>query len=755
MNRLGLGVFLVLASVGGAQDADLAKQLRDLDDKELSAAALAQQPLGTVVSEDVRARIQAANRRETAAWRKVTTRDEWQQFSRVRIAALRDSLGLPSMDQRPSEYHVGKTIEGEGYRLECLAFKSWRGQWVPALLYLPAKKPTSMPGMLICHSHHNPKTEGELQDMGVLWSRLRCAVLIMDQLGHGERREHPFVDAKSFDGMFQAGRQDYYFRYNLSLQLYAAGSSLVGWMVADLSRGVDLLRDRGVDMGKVVLLGAVAGGGDPAAVTAALDERIRCVVPFNFGGPQPETRLPVPNDVEDRFNYAGGGSWESTRNLRLSAKSGFHPWVIVGSVAPRHLIHAHEFAWDRDNDPVWRRYNKIFEFYNRGDALTAVHGAGSVRGTGPGNTHCNNIGAVHRKDIYPALKKWFAIPVPEGEMRDRRAAAELRCLTDDLKKKLAPEPSYVIARREMHARLDLLGKQMRTVGDAAATRDFLRKEWTPLLGNIEPPRGKIEADSQSGKIGEVQRETLLIKAEGGIALPAVLLIPPRKEGVKLPLVLAVSQDGKAAMLRKWADAVAELLEKGVAVCLLDVRGTGETRPDNGRGRTSSATALSATELMLGDTMVGARLRDLRTALSYLRERTDIDPKKVALWGDSLAAVNAVGAKVEVPHNVTQPTQAEPLGALLALFGTLFDERIKGAYSRGGLVNYRSLLEGPFLHVPHDAIVPGGIRAGDLDMVATALGQRLRQTALVDSVNRATGKDVEERPVRWLLERLKE
>src|SRR5436305_15053406 len=117
------------------------------------------------------------------------------------------------------------------------------------------------------------------------------------------------------------------------------------WMVHDLITGVDqLLAQPEIDSKRIILLGSVAGGGEPAAVTAALGERIACVVPFNIGGPQPETRYPLPEDAETSFKYAGGGSWESTRNLYRSAADGFLPWTIVGSIAPRHLIHAHEFS---------------------------------------------------------------------------------------------------------------------------------------------------------------------------------------------------------------------------------------------------------------------------------------------------------------------------------------------------------------------------------------------------------------------------
>jgi hypothetical protein len=40
-------------------------------------------------------------------------------------------------------------------------------------------------------------------------------------------------------------------------------------------------------------------------VTAALDERITAAVPFNFGGPQPETRYPLPEDVETSVQLRG------------------------------------------------------------------------------------------------------------------------------------------------------------------------------------------------------------------------------------------------------------------------------------------------------------------------------------------------------------------------------------------------------------------------------------------------------------------
>jgi hypothetical protein len=61
------------------------------------------------------------------------------------------------------------------------------------------------------------------------------------------------------------------------------------------------------------------------------------------------------------------------------------------------------------------------------------------------------------------------------------------------------------------------------------------------------------------------------------------------------------------------------------------------------------------------------------------------------------------------------------------------------YARGGLAGYGTLLESPFLYVPHDALVPGVLKAGDLGDVAAALAPRpLLLEDPVDSLNRRAG-----------------
>ena len=122
------------------------------------------------------------------------------------------------------------------------------------------------------HSHHAPKVQSELQDMGMTWARSGTAVFIMDQFGAGERlQSQPWP------------RESYYSRYALGMQLYLAGESLSKWMVWDLMRGIDLLLERPeMDPNRIVLLGAVAGGGDPAAADGRARQSHRCRAAFQF-----------------------------------------------------------------------------------------------------------------------------------------------------------------------------------------------------------------------------------------------------------------------------------------------------------------------------------------------------------------------------------------------------------------------------------------------------------------------------------------
>ena len=707
------------ATAAPPADDALTTRLRELDPKVLPPGGAK----ATMLMDDARARLRAANLRENAAWGRVRTKADWETYRDARVRALRESLGPYPPAPKELKVRVVKSIDGDGYRVENLVFESRPGLVVTANLYSPADPPGSMPGILVSHAHHTPATRDELQHIGMTWARQGCLVLVPEHLGHGERRQHPFVRQDQYPGPFRLGRQDYYCRYNTAMQLHLAGESLMGWLVWDLMRGVDVLLSRpGVDKDRIILLGAVAGGGDPAAVMAALDPRVAAVAPYNFGGPQPD--YPVPPDAETDFYYFGVPSWESTRCLRNGARDGFAHWLIVGSVAPRRLVYAHEFGWDKDRDPVWPRLEKVFGYSDAADQLAVAAGRGHLKGPPPENTHCVHIGPVHRAGLYPAFKKWFGMEMPAKEFLQHRPEEELACLTPDVVREFKPRPAHELAAglgaergAAYRARLDRM--------PAAERRGQLGKDWAALLGVVEPKGDPKATAGDRQEVDGVAVERVSLEVEPGVVVPLLMLIPPGEKGAKRPVVVGVAQEGKAGFLAHRAGAIADLLRGGAAVCLPDVRGTGETNPGGDRGRTGGRHGRVRRR-------ADARPDPPSGPGSATCGRYSATSAPGPIWPPGTPPCGATPSprrtppaeSVEVPLDAGKPPAlAEPLGGLLALFGALYEDDIRAVSARGGLAGYASVLKSPFCHVPHDAVVPGALTLGDLGTVAAVVAPR--------------------------------
>ncbi len=699
----------------------------------------------SAIENDIQRRTDAVNLQDRRDWETLTNRAQWEAFRDARIAKLRRSLGTFPAPAAQPKVRTTKVIEGDGFEIHNIIFESRAGQWAPGNLYVPAKRTREksdslMPGILIAHAHHRDKPQSELQDMGMTWARAGCLVLVIDQVGYGERRSHPFNSASDYNGEYRVSRQDYYFRFDTGVQLQLLGDSLLGWMTWDLMRGVDvLLAQDGIDPAKIIILGAVAGGGDPAAVTAALDARIACCVPFNFGGPQPESRYPLPDDAAQTFNLLGGSYWDSTRGLRQSGRDGFLHWLIVASTAPRRLIHAHEFAWDEPRDPAWQRYQKIWgEFYDKQDRVGAVHGFGTVKLRPPDASHCTNIGQYHRRNIHPRFAHWFGIQVDASSEYSRPLPeSELRCFTDEVRGELRPKSLNALMTELGEERVENFRKSLASLSPKER-QERMRKQWSALLGPIKPALApEVSKASRDAESGSPTVERIVLEVEPGVSIPLLLLTPDEAVVRPRPVVVALSQEGKAGFLEHRGEEIAKLLKAGVAVALPEVRGTGEARVGESRGATSRATNLSVNIQLFGETLLGQRLRDLRGVLQHLGERPEFSGQKMMLWADCFTPVNPADTDFKLPRGIDGwPPGPEPAAGMLALLAALYDDDIHAVYIAGGLNNQRDILSHFAVLAPHDALAPGALTAGDLTDLAGTLSPRpLRLEALVDHLNR--------------------
>ena len=75
-------------------------------------------------------------------------------------------------------------------------------------------------------------------------------------------------------------------------------------------------------------------------------------------------------------------------------------------------------------------------------------------------------------------------------------------------------------------------------------------------------------------------------------------------------------------------------------------------------------------------------------------------------------------------------------ALLALLSAQFEDDVATVEASGGLVSFRSVLDSPFVQVPHECIVRGILREADLSDLAAALPRSVVLRNQVDGLGRA-------------------
>jgi hypothetical protein len=324
---------------------------------------------------------------------------------------------------------------------------------------------------------------------------------------------------------------------------------------------------------------------------------------------------------------------------------------------------------------------------------------------------------------------------------DRRDVSELVVLTPSVASGLhmrsVHELAHSLGDAEVNAARVELAKM--TLDERRA---WLQAKWTTKLGDIEPNRHPEAAVRWTKKVQVARAEAITLTVEPGIVVPLILLRPSSLPGIRPGVVVAIAQGGKELFLSQRGAEIEALLKSGVAVCLPDVRGTGESSPQQKFDRDGDAIRehIAGAEIMLGDTLLGKRLKDLRSVLAYLENRQDLDSRRIGLWGDSFSPANPARLPIEeqfewqVGPEIAR--QSEPLGGLLALLGALYEDHVRTIAVNNGLASYLSVLDDNFAYVPSDVIVPAVLEGGDIADLSACLAPRpMLLNNLVDGRNR--------------------
>jgi hypothetical protein len=395
-------------------------------------------------------------------------------------------------------------------------------------------------------------------------------------------------------------------------------------------------------------------------------------------------------------------------------------------------------GWKVEDLPAWARYQKVYSLYDALGDLAEAHGFGPF----PGPGEAEDIGPAQRRSLDPTLERWFGIPIAFADVEssvlanlaerpsmDRRPVSELAVLTPSVAPELHIRTLHEVAHAQGAAEVQSVRAELARLAPADQ-RQWLATHWAAKLGNLEPNRHPQASVEWTKEMPGTRAEAIALKVEPGITVPLLLLHPLSPAPAHPPVVVAVAEGGKDLFLARRSEQIEALLKGGAAVCLIDVRGTGETGPS----------AAANTALVLGETVLGERLRDLRTVLAYLGSRADVDAQRVGLWGDSFTPPNPDHLILnetplwEIGPQIEQ--EAEPLGGLLALLGGLYENNVQTVAVQGGLASFLSILDDSFAYVPQDVIVPGILEAGDVAEVASALAPHpLLLQGLVDGRDR--------------------
>jgi hypothetical protein len=189
---------------------------------------------------------------------------------------VRHALGLdPWPERTPLAARRTGVVERDDYTIEKYLLQSQPGFYVPVNLYIPRGLDRPAPAVLNPHGHFPGGKAGgpyppfhpigSVQPRLISLARLGFVVLALDGIGWGERARI---------------RQDC---GHWTLSPILTGGCVMGMQVWDNIRALDFLLSREeVDPSRIGITGA-SGGGTQTLFTAAVDERLRAVVPVCFG----------------------------------------------------------------------------------------------------------------------------------------------------------------------------------------------------------------------------------------------------------------------------------------------------------------------------------------------------------------------------------------------------------------------------------------------------------------------------------------
>jgi len=622
---------------------------------------------GHMVHDDLLRRLRALHAERAARLQALDTPQAALAYQTEALAGIRRAFG-PWPERAPLNARVTGCLERPTHRIEKVLFESRPGVLVTANLYLPLHLDGPAPAVLgACGHSANGKASTLYQGFCQRLARAGFVTLIFDPISQGERDPYAGLPGREMVAACTRAHN------MMGKQLELLGDFFGAWRAWDGLRALDYLLSRPeVDATRVGLTGN-SGGGTMTTWLWALDERFTMAAPdcfvttflHNF-----ENELPA--DSEQYPPGVLGAGLEMADFLIAAAPK---PLLLLGEIYDYFDRRGHQEAFEE----VQRFYRLLGAPEDRLGCFRGRH----THGYWPGDQQ--------------AMVRFFAHHAGLGAPPD---VEETKVLPDEALW-ATPQGDAVAAggRREF----TLIGERAKEV---AARRqplgaEALQARLAALLHLPDIPERLYHRNLRPTIVGEITYARYAIETEGSVrAILRKRLAEPDKAhsldvepATRLYLPHLSAEDDLAE------DPLARQLQEEGALYALDVRGLGESAPDEEGGFWQPYGLdymFHGYHLLLGESYLGRRVYDVLCALALLRQE---GARQVALYGRGQ-------------------------GALLALLVGVLDPDLCAVTLKNGPPSLLAWAEAPLVAWPSACFLRGALLAFDLEDCRRALAGRL-------------------------------
>lgn len=527
------------------------------------------------------------------------------------LGDYRRIIGELPTEKTPLNAEVTGIIECDGYRIEKVIFESRPNHHVTANLYVPSKGKKPYPGIIMpCGHIANGKAAAVYQSACALLALNGFVVLIYDPISQGERRQLP--KSKWYGTTTHC---------MLNVASLLVGRSIVGYEAWDGIRSIDYLLSRDeVDKTKAIGMTGNSGGGTQTNFLMALDKRIGPAAPSCYV-------------MQKQRKYETIGPGDGCQHLPGEVALGID-----------HL----DYFWMRAPKPtlILAAEQDFFEFKSTQKAAAEALKLYTALAK-PERTAMVSYNGKHgfaeplREAAVSWMKRWLmndTTPLLYADMTIQTDEALSVTETGQVLNTYKNESTVAAMNLKRARELAVERRNFWEKGDQKSCLAEVKR----MIGSREK-RGKAKVKKMAIiKRDGYEIETMVIRPEEGIPIPALLFVPGGKKA-KRPVTIYVDGRGKLHAASPGGE-IEKLVLAGRMVLSIDVAGFGETEDRGSKTKYNNKEHRVANLAMhLGRPLLGQRVDHILTAADMMMARKGSGEMELLGIGNAGPAVLHAGA----------------------------------------------------------------------------------------------------------------